>query len=98
VLGEDGKVKFKTFKLKIMLKEDLIKQIQENIPDGMEVVLFDHRQNLNDDIGDGSSYGIYKDFEIGVHTKEEIKDGCIPFAYLSFDNDDYNDDGEKLFI
>jgi hypothetical protein len=81
-----------------MKKEDLIKQIQDKVPDGMEVVLFDHRQNLYNNSGDGegSSAGIYKDFEVVMYTEEEIKDGCIPFASLCFDNEDYNEDGEKM--
>ena len=79
-----------------MKKEDLIKQIQDKIPDGMDVVLFDHRQNLYNDYGEGSSAGIYKDFEVVMHSKEEIKDGCIPFASLCFDNEDYDEDGGKI--
>ena len=78
-----------------MLKEELIKQIQEKIPDGTEVVIFDHRKNLNDDIGDGSGVGIYKNFEVAHFTKQEIADGSIPFAALIFENNDYTDDGES---
>lgn len=73
-----------------MLKEDLIKKIQEEIPDGTEVVIFDHRKNLDDDMdGEGSSAGIYKDFKVVKYTKEEIENGSIPFATLEFDNEDY---------
>ena len=72
-----------------MKKEDLIKKIQEVVPDGAEVVIFDHRKNLNEDSGEGSSAGIYKDFDVEHHTQEEIKDGCIPFSALTFDNEDY---------
>jgi hypothetical protein len=72
-----------------MIKEDLIKKIQETVPEGAEVVLFDHRKNLDDDIGDGSSEGIYKDFEIVCYTPQEIKDGCIPFSAIIFENEDY---------
>lgn len=79
-----------------MTKEDLIKKIQESVPDGAEVVIFDHRKNCWDDSGDGSSSGIYKEIEIGTFTKEEVKDGCIPYSYLSFNNDDYAEDGTKI--
>jgi len=81
-----------------MKKEDLIKKIQDNIPDGAEVVIFDHRKNLSEDdgSGEGSSSGIYRDFEVASFTEEEIKDGSIPFSILSFDNVDYDDDGGCL--
>lgn len=74
-----------------MKKEELIKKIQEIVPDGAEVVIFDHRKNLNDDVGDGSSVGIYQDFEVEHYTEEEIKDGCIPFSALVFDNEEFED-------
>jgi hypothetical protein len=74
-----------------MKKEELIKKIQETVPDGAEVVIFDHRKNLNDDIGDGSSAGIYQDFEVEHYTEESIKDGCIPFSALVFDNEEFED-------
>lgn len=74
-----------------MKKEELIEKLQELVPDGAEVVILDHRKNLNDDIGDGSSAGIYKDFNVEHFTKEEVEDGCIPFSCLVFDNEDYPD-------
>jgi hypothetical protein len=79
-----------------MVKEALIKLINEVIPDGAEVVIFDHRKNLNDDVGDGSSTGIYQHFDVVYHTKQEIADGCIPFGALYFNNDDYTEEGEKI--
>lgn len=72
-----------------MKKEDLIKKIQETIPDGAEVVIFDNNKNLNDDTGNGSSAGIYKDFEVVHFTADEIQHGCIPFSALIFNNEDY---------
>lgn len=74
-----------------MRKEELIKQIQEQIPDGTEVVIFDHRKNLADDIGDGSSAGIYKDFDVYHYTQKEVADGSVPFAVLAFNNEDYEE-------
>lgn len=79
-----------------MKKEDLIKKIQETVPDGGEVVIFDFRKNLGDDMGDGSSAGIYKDFEIEHYTEQEVKDGAIPFSAIVFENEDYNDNGENV--
>jgi phosphosulfolactate synthase (CoM biosynthesis protein A) len=73
-----------------MKKEELIKKIQDSVPDGAEVVIFDHRKNLYD-IGDGSSAGIYKDFDVVHHTKLNIANGSIPYAALIFENDDYNE-------
>lgn len=80
-----------------MKKEELIKQLQEKIADGMEVVIFDHRKNLHEDYGDdsGCSAGIYPNFDIIQFTNEEIKDGSVPFAVLMFDNDDYDDETGK---
>ena len=72
-----------------MKKEDLIKKIEETVPDGAEVVIFDHRKNLDGDSGEGSSAGIYLDFDVEHFTKENIKDGCIPFSALTFNNEDY---------
>jgi len=72
-----------------MTKEELIKQIQENVPDKAEIVIFDHRKNLEHDDGDGSGAGIYKDFSV-VHFKgKQIKKGSTPFSALLFNNEDY---------
>jgi hypothetical protein len=80
-----------------MKKEELLKKINEIIPDNAEVVIFDHRKNLNDDCGDGSSAGIYKDFDVENYTPEEIEDGCIPFSALIFNNDDYDEDAVSVY-
>lgn len=87
-----------------MKKEDLIKKLQE-LPDGIEVCLFDWRKNLGDDHGDGSYEGIVSDFEVEHQKLDkddaehwEIANGkkYISWASLSFNNDDYNDSGSKL--
>lgn len=75
-----------------MIKEDLLKKIQETVPDGAEVVIFDYYKNLNDDSGEGSSAGIYTKFDVTMHTEQEIKAGCIPFASLTFTNEDYTEE------
>ena len=72
-----------------MKKEQLIQEINEKVPDGAEVVIFDHAKNLHNDYGDGSAEGIYKEFDVEHFTEEEIKDGCIPFSALTFTNEDY---------
>ena len=79
-----------------MKKEELIKKIMEVVPDGAEVVVFDHRKNLSDDCGDGSSAGIYKDFDVMHHTKKDIAEGSIQFSALYFDNTDYMNDGSPV--
>jgi len=80
-----------------MLKEKLIAELQ-NLPEGTEVCLFDYRKNFFNDSGDGegSSSGIYKQFEISYLEKEDIVEGTKPFAVMSFDNDDYDEDEKKL--
>lgn len=77
-----------------MTKEELIKIIQK-LPDGINVRLFDWRQNLYNDCGDGCSVGIYSKFHISMLGKEDIQKGTKPFAVISFDNEDYNDHGQK---
>jgi len=53
-------------------------------------------KNLGDDMGDGSSAGIYKDFEIEHYTEQEVKDGAIPFSAIVFENEDYDDNGTNI--
>lgn len=86
-----------------MLVEELIKQLQQ-IPAGTEVCLFDWRKSLSDDIGDGSSEGVYSDFKVEMVTmeddeneffKEQHDREFIPWCGLYFDNDDYNEEGQK---
>ena len=84
-----------------MKKEDFIKMLQDKLPDGIEVCLFDHRKNMHDDSGDGSSEGVYPEFEAEVitlggpdeeaHYKEQNGKDFVPWAAITFDNDDYED-------
>lgn len=48
-----------------MQKENLIKKLQE-LPDGTEVVIMDINKNLSNDDPDGSSEGIFPDFDVEV--------------------------------
>jgi hypothetical protein len=87
-----------------MKKEKLIEQLQM-LPDGVEVILFDWRKNLSEDSGDGSSAGIYPEFDVELHQlepdeaefyKEQHDEDFKPFAALGFGNDDYDDDGRLI--
>ena len=86
-----------------MKKEKLIEELQK-LPDDIEVCLFDWRKNLCYADGDdeGCGEGIYPDLEINVYSleaneakfyKEQNDKDYKSFALLSFDNDDYDDDG-----
>lgn len=73
-----------------MKKEEFIKEI-EKLPDGIDICITDWRKNLNRANGshEGSTAGVYSDFEIGVARKDEIADNQEPFAFISFENEDY---------
>jgi hypothetical protein len=81
-----------------MKNSDLIKALQQ-YPDDMEVTIFDHKKNLMDDCGDGSSEGVYSNFEVGLLNddlsedelafhKERTDEDLKVFIVLSFDNPD----------
>ena len=87
-----------------MLIEDLIKEL-EKFPKGTQVCLFDWRKNLHDDYGDGGNSGIYEDFSLSLEKlegdelefyKEQNDKEFIPWISITFDSDDYNDEGECL--
>ena len=71
-----------------MQVELLIEKLKA-LPPETEVMIFDHRKNFNDDAGEGSSLGLYQDFEVAEVAEEKHR-----FAVLSFDNEDFDDDGE----
>ena len=83
-----------------MKVSELIKKLQE-FPQELEVKIFDWRKNLNEDWGDGSSAGIY-DIEVSMdnytedekeYYKERYDNEFIPWVQLSFESDDYSDEG-----
>lgn len=85
-----------------MKVSDLIKKLQE-FPQDLEVKIFDWRKNLNEDWGDGSSAGIY-DIEVSMdnytedekeYYKERYDKEFIPWVQLSFESDDYSDEGVR---
>lgn len=87
-----------------MKVEDLIKKLQD-FPSGTNVCVFDHRKSLARDTGDFNSEGVYSDFDISFETlgKEEteyLKDvediDYVPWISISFDNEDYDDEGKCL--
>lgn len=88
-----------------MKVQELIKKLQE-FPQDTEVRIFDWRKNLYDDNGDGTaSYsGIYS-FDVSMdklsvdeleYYKEMNEKDYKPWVQLSFENEDYSDDGDKL--
>ncbi|MBT0551960.1 hypothetical protein [Riemerella anatipestifer] len=88
-----------------MKNRDLIEKLKQLPPD-VEVKIFDWRKNLEYDIGDGSSEGIY-DFDVELHKLSEDEKECVKehrgrepkdFITLSFENEDYNDDGDNILL
>lgn len=75
-----------------MKKEKLIQELQK-LPDGVEICVFDVRKNIDHDLGDGSSEGIYPHYEISMMDEEGVQEGTEPFAVLTIENDDYPDYG-----
>lgn len=74
-----------------MIKEELIKAIEENVPDGAEVVLVDLKKNHDGEHGEGSSEGIYNEFEV-IHfntSKEDKEEGLEPFYGICFNDIDF---------
>lgn len=84
-----------------MLVENLIDQLMQ-FRKGTNVCLYDVRKNMADDIGVGSSAGVYPDFEISMmelgpdeqeYYKEQNGKEHIPWIAISFENDDRDPDG-----
>ena len=68
-----------------MKKEQLIQKLQE-LPDGIEVCVYDFKLNIQEASGDGSGAGIYPNFDIELFTKEDVAEDSEPFAALVIDN------------
>jgi hypothetical protein len=80
-----------------MKKSELIKKLQE-IPGDPEVCLLDNLMNMYYDDGDGSSAGVYPDFDIHMITTEDlpadhpaVEDQMLPWLAISFKNEEYTD-------
>ncbi len=89
-----------------MTVKDLIKQL-EKMPQDVNVNIFDWRKNLANDWGNGSSEGIYTEFEINYEnlTEDELEyyeqsndRKFVPWVSITFHSDDYSDDGKCLLI
>lgn len=87
-----------------MTVKNLIKEL-EKMPQDVNVNIFDWRKNLHDDWGDGSSEGIYSNFDIHYHelSKDEAKYykdihgvDFTPWVGIEFENSDYDDEGRCL--
>lgn len=85
-----------------MKVSELIKKLQE-FPQDMDVKIFDWRKNLSEDSGDGSGAGIY-DVEVSAEGSSEYEIKYLeevhgrkfkPFVQLSFESDDYSDEGAR---
>jgi len=72
------------------MKKELLIQLLEELPDDTEVCILNI--NLNEDKADedGSSSGIYADFDVEIFKKEDVPEDSEPFAALVF-YDDSND-------
>ena len=90
--------------MKIKTLINKLQKIQQQYPD-IDVVVFDWRKNFGSDYGDGSSEGIYPDFDIvaEILTEDEQKYFAEqhdmeykPFVQLGFNNTDYDDDGNSV--
>lgn len=59
----------------------MIEELQK-LPAQTNVVLADYEKNLEADMGEGSSEGLYPDFEIEYLGEDEVTDESKPFAAL----------------
>mgnify|MGYP003484590225 CR=1 FL=1 len=84
-----------------MKVSELIKKLQE-FPKDMDVQIFDWKKNLSEDFGEGSSAGIYElkvegydlsDLEI---LKEVHGRTFKPFVQLTFNSEDYDNEGGRF--
>jgi hypothetical protein len=78
-----------------MKVRELINLLDHYDPE-MEVCIFDHKYNLKEDYGDGTSAGVYPDFEVAPMTHDAIPEGTPEWLALSFDNSLIDDDTESV--
>ena len=71
-----------------MLVEKLIEELQK-LPAQTNVVIADYEKNLENDMGEGSSEGLYPDFEIEYLNEDEVTDTSKPFAALVIPHDEF---------
>lgn len=80
-----------------MKKSELINQLNA-INGDPEVCVFDWRKNLAHDDGDGTGVGVEPNFKIEMMSQDDVTDDSKPFIALSFENDDYDDNGELVLF
>jgi len=82
-----------------MKKEELLKEINK-LPDGVEICIFDYLANSegDNDGEDGYFEGIYCDFVVGFMRKDDVMPKEKRWAYISFTNPDYKEDGKVKML
>ena len=83
-----------------MKKSELLEKLAR-YPDDIEVCIMDWRKNSGEDDGEGnSSAGIYPVFKIGriPEDVEEDDEETTPFLALEFENEDYDNDGNRIEV
>lgn len=73
-----------------MKLKEVIEKLNQFDPE-MEVCIFDHKYNLQEDHGEGTGAGVYSNFEIHKIGKEDIPDGSPEWVALSFSNESIDD-------
>lgn len=74
----------------IMKNSELIKKLQ-SLPDDLEVTIFDWKQNVHK--GEDGTIGVHVKFEVELLDNDAEEKKQDKFIALTFENDDYNDDG-----
>jgi hypothetical protein len=74
-----------------MTVKQLIEKLQE-LPQEKQVCIFDHKNNLSGDWGEGSSIGIYTEFNVYEMPQDSVPDGRETWVALEFDNDMIDED------
>jgi hypothetical protein len=74
-----------------MTVKQLIEKLQA-LPQEKQVCIFDHKYNLSGDWGEGSSIGIYTEFNAYEMPKDSVPNGRETWVALEFDNDMIDED------
>lgn len=79
-----------------MKKEKLIEHLQQ-LPEGVDVLIFDPKKNLNGQNADNqSSAGLYEKFDIHMLGKDDIGEGQKPFAVMSIPTMNEKDEHQDI--
>ena len=74
---------------------ELIK-VLEKFPQDKLIAVMDWRKSLHHDFGEGTSKGIYTEFEFQEFKETDILPSTKPFVAILIKNDDYTDSGKRL--